>query len=309
MRVIFCGTPQPAVAYLEALCRVGHEVAAVVTQPDRPGKRGRDPVPGPVKLAAQELGVPWLQPERVREAAAQLGDCAADVAVVVAYGQILPPDVLCCPRLGWLNVHYSLLPKLRGAAPVQRALLLNLRTTGVTVQRLAAELDAGDILLQEAVRIAPDDNQESLLTRLTEVGVRLLASLLEGHPEGGWPGRPQSLGEATWAPPLAKAEGQVDWTRPAEQVGALVRGFSPSPGAYTLFRGARLRVLEVRVLRFLAASGGAPGQMRELAEQRLGVLCGVGGLELGTVQPDGRRPMTGAEFVRGARLRVGERCG
>jgi len=309
MRAIFCGTPPAAVAYLEALCRAGHEIAAVVTQPDRPGRRGRDPVPGPVKRAAEGLGLPCLQPERLQEAAGQLEGCGADVAIVVAYGQMLPSEVLCCPRLGCLNVHYSLLPKLRGAAPVQRALMQNLRTTGVTVQRMAADLDAGDIVQQQAVRIAPDDNQESLLARLTEVGVRLVVRLLAAHPQGGWASQPQDQDVVTWAPSLAKAEGEVDWTRPAEEVAALVRGLGPSPGAYTTFRGARLRLLAAAVRRFLTVPGGAPGQMEELAGQRLGVLCGVGGVELTTVQPDSRRSMTGAEFVRGARLRAGELCG
>ncbi len=302
MNIVFFGTPQLSVPYLEALCAAGHQLVAVVTQPDRPGRRGRQPVAGPIKVAAQKRRLPLLQPERVGEAAPHLEEVQTDVGVVVAYGQILTAAVRECPRLGCLNVHYSLLPKLRGAAPVQRALIQGLATTGITIQRMSSALDAGNILLQEAVRIEPDDDQQTLCERLTLAGTKLALTALEPLAAGKLKGCPQDPAEATWAPRLTKAECAIDWSLPAQQVRALIHGCSPSPGAHTIFRGRRLRLLRARVWPFATAPGGAAGQLVEMPQQKLGVLCGAGAVELFGVQPEGRRVMTGPEFVRGARL-------
>ncbi|GAH79899.1 unnamed protein product, partial [marine sediment metagenome] len=219
MRVIFFGTPQVAVAYLEMLHQ-RHEVVTVVTQPDRPRGRGRTLTAPPVKHRAEELAVPVLQPQKANEPEfiAELAALNADLFVVVAYGQILSRKLLELPQMAAVNVHYSLLPKLRGAAPVQHALMQGLTETGVTVQHIAQEVDAGDIILQRAVSIEPEDDSQSLTVRLTEVGIELLAEALGLLERGEAPRVPQDHAQATYAPLLTKASGEIDWGRPAADI-------------------------------------------------------------------------------------------
>jgi len=311
LRIVFFGTPDLAVPYLEGLVRAGHQVCAVVTQPDRPAGRGRELRPPPIKAAARGLELAVLQPACCEDEtlASALQEHQPEVGVVVAYGNILPPKLLECPDLGCVNVHYSLLPALRGAAPVQRALAAGMPETGVTVQWMSPELDAGEIILQESAPIRADDNQATLFARLTEVGVPLLLRALGLVAEGTAPRVPQSEGQVTWAPELTKAECRIDWSQPAGQVRNLVAACSPDPGAHTFRSGRRLKVLAARVVEPLGVDyGGEPGTFVELDEGGCPVVAaGTGGVALVTVQPEGRRAMSGEDFARGARFASGER--
>ncbi len=311
MRVAFFGTPGVAVRYLEALLASPHEVCAVVTQPDRAAGRGQDLRPPPVKSAAERRALCLLQPESCcdRQFVTALNDCAPDLGVVVAYGQILPLGVLSCPPQGCINVHYSLLPALRGAAPVQHALLQGLTETGVTVQWMSRDLDAGDIILQERVGIALEDNQATLLERTTTVGVPLLLRALDLIARGDAPRIPQDQGKATWAPALTTAQSRIDWSHPVARIRNLVRACNPRPGAYALRDGRRLKVLRVEpVAGRPAGEGGPPGSFVELDPRGYPVVtAGGGAVALVEVQPEGRRAMSGAEFARGAGLSKGQR--
>jgi len=311
VRVAFFGTPDSAVPYLRGLLAAGHEVCAVVTQPDRPAGRGRELTPPPVKATAEALDLVVLQPESCGDAAfvSSLRCRLAEIGVVVAYGNILPPPLLECPDHGCVNVHYSLLPALRGAAPVQRALWAGMEETGVTVQWMASELDAGDIILQEPVPIRPDDSQETLFARLSGAGVPLLLRALELIAEGPAPRIPQDESKATWAPELSKGECHIDWSQSAAHICNVVAACSPRPGAYTFRHGRRLKVLAARVVsREQVGDGGEPGAFVELADDGSPVIAaGCGAVVLLTVQPEGRRAMSGEAFARGARLVPGER--
>ncbi len=311
MRIAFFGTPNVAVPYLEALVGSRHDVCAVVTQPDRPAGRGQGLRAPAVKSAAEQRALCVLQPEtcRAEEFAGAFRDCRPELGVVVAYGQILPPAVLACPPLGCVNVHYSLLPTLRGAAPVQHALLQGLLETGVTVQWMAAELDAGDVILQQTVPIEPDDTQVALFERLTAAGVPALLEALDAIEAGRAPHVSQDASQATWAPELTPEQCRIDWSCPAETIRNLVRACNPRPGAFT-FRGERR-------LKVLAAE--PPGESPECGEGHIPGLVeidlagrpvvgtGRGRLTLVAVQPEGRKAMSGAEFARGARFARGER--
>ncbi len=311
LRIAFFGTPDLAVPYLEGLVRAGHQVCAVVTQPDRPAGRGRELRPPPIKAAACGLDLAVLQPASCEDETlvSTLQEHQPQVGVVVAYGNLLPPQLLDCPDLGCVNVHYSLLPALRGAAPVQRALLAGMPETGVTVQWMSPELDAGDIILQESAPIRPDDNQATLFARLTQVGVPLLLTALGLVAEGTAPRIRQGEGQVTWAPELTKAECRIDWSQPAQQVRNLVAACSPHPGAYTFRSGRRLKVLATRVVeQARVGDEGEPGTFVELDDGGCPVAAtGAGGVALVTVQPEGRRVMSGADFARGARFSSGER--
>jgi methionyl-tRNA formyltransferase len=313
VRIAFFGTPQVAVPYLDALLASRHEVCAVVTQPDRPAGRGQEVRTSPVKARALAAAACLLQPETCRDVAASDGlrACSPELGVVVAYGQILPPAVLGCPPRGCVNVHYSLLPALRGAAPVQHALLAGLSETGVTVQWMAEELDSGDVILQQRVAIAPEDDQAALLERLTGVGVPLLVHALDLIEAGSPPRVPQDHARATWAPELSAADCRVDWSAPAEQIRNQARACSPKPGAYTFRDGRRLKLLAVDVAGPTQGDcGGEPGSFGEPDACGCPVVqAGRGRVVLREVQPEGRRAMSGAEFARGARLGPRARLG
>ena len=311
LRIVFFGTPEIAVPYLEALVEAGHRVCAVVTQPDRPAGRGRELRAAAVKVAAQGRGLPVLQPESCREPRLPqaLRQSEAEMGVVVAYGNLLPCEVLDCPARGCVNVHYSLLPELRGAAPVQRALLAGLTETGVTVQWMSPELDAGDIICAERVLIGPDDNCASLFAKLNAVGPRLLLQALATIAEGVAPRTPQDPTRATWAPPLTKTDCRIDWSEPAERVWNRIRACAPRPGAFTARGERKLKVLKAAIVPGLALAGeGQPGTVAEVAHEGYPVVyTGCGALALTEVQPEGKPPMPGADYARGARFSPGER--
>jgi methionyl-tRNA formyltransferase len=311
MRLGFYGTPDIAVPYLEALAR-RHEVVAVVTQPDRPRGRSGAVQPSPVKAAALAVGATVMQPEpgHCRDACSMVESLATDLCVVVAFGQRLPCRTCGCQEGEAINVHYSLLPKLRGAAPVQHAILQGLETTGVTIQYVAPGWDEGDIVLQREVPALPDDTAASLFQRLTEAGVPALLEALELISEGTAQRVPQQHGDATFAPVLRKSDGLIDWCEPAETIARKVRAFNPWPGASTILHNRALKLLSVRVSICDEQREGACGQVVEVApEAGFAVSCGTGMVWVEEVQPAGKTPMPATDYLRGHRLQVGERLG
>lgn len=307
-RVVFMGTPAFALPTLEALVR-HHHVVGVVTQPDREAGRGRVLTPPPVKTAAHAYGLPLIQPKTLRDPAAiaQIRAWAPDVIVVAAFGQLLRPDVLNIPPYGCLNVHASLLPKYRGAAPIAAAILAGEAVTGVTIMRIDPGLDSGPIIAQRAEPIRPDDTTGTLGERLARLGAELLIEVLPGWLAGTIQAVPQDESAATFAPRIRKEDGRLDWTRPAVELERQVRAFSPWPGTFTTLAG---EVLHIRAAALAeAAASAAPGQVVGLPGGRIGVVTGAGVLELKEVQPAGKRVMSAADFARGRRDFIGARLG
>jgi methionyl-tRNA formyltransferase len=299
MRIVFMGSPDFAVPTLRRLAET-YPVTGVVTQPDRPAGRGRVLTPPPVKVLAQELGLDIIQPEKLREpeAQARLQDWAPDLIVVAAFGQILRKSVLELPRFGCVNVHASLLPRWRGAAPIHAAILHGDHETGATIMVMDPGIDTGPMLAQRAMPIQPDDTAASLSTRLSEAGADLLIETLPGYLRGEIVPQPQDEGLATYAPMLRKEEGLLDFTQPAEELERRVRAFSPWPGAFFDWQGQPLKVHRAHVL-FCAGSNTA-GQ-RTVQEGLPAVGTGHGCLVLDEVQPPGKRAMSGRDFLRGTR--------
>ncbi len=312
LRLVFLGTAQFAVPTLRALARSRHQMAAVVTRPDRPAGRGRRPRPSPVKLAAQEFGLAVLQPERISEEAGLglLRELSPDVLFVAAFGEILTEEALSVPRVGAVNLHASLLPKHRGAAPIQRAILAGDEETGVTVQWMALALDAGDILLQHPLRIGPEEDYGSLHDRLAELGAQASLEAVDLLGGGTAPRLPQPADGVSHAPPVRREELVIDWRQEAEHVARVVRAFSPSPGARTTRKGKLLKVLAARHQPASAAEDtGMPGGIVELTKEGFWVKAGKGQVLALTVQPEARAVMSAADYTKGYRLSVGERLG
>ena len=306
MRLIFLGTPAFAVPTLERAVEAGHQVLAVVTQPDRPRGRGQHAAAPPVKEAALRLGLPVYQPERVRrpEAVEYLRALAPEAMVVVGYGQIIPQAVIDLAPVGIINVHASLLPKYRGAGPIQWAIINGETRTGVTTMRIDAGLDTGDMLLKQETEIGPEETAVELGQRLAVMGADLLVQTLDGLQRGTIVPVPQNSEEATHAPLLKKEDGLIDWNQPAQAIHNRVRGLQPWPGASTLFRGGALHVWRSRPH---TAAGPAPGRFLSLKPPA--VACGGGSLELVEVQMEGRKRMSAADFVNGQRLTDNDKLG
>jgi methionyl-tRNA formyltransferase len=308
VRVVFLGSGSFAIPSLTALQDAGHEVAAVVTQPDKEKGRGRTVTAPPVKPVALARGLRVLQPRRVREPDAQdaLRALAPDVQVVVAYGQILPTSVIEIPRLRTVNVHGSLLPRYRGAAPVQWAIVRGERETGVSTMLIDAGLDTGPTLLARTEPIRDDDTADVLEARLATLGASVLLETLAGLEAGTLAAVPQDHERATLAPIIRKEDGVIDWTTPAADIERRVRGFHPWPGTSTALAGRGLRVLRARV----TDGGGDPGTVVAVDREGLHVACGAGTrLVLLDVQPESKRAMPAAAFAQGARLAPGVRLG
>ena len=309
MKLVFCGTPQFAVPTLERLAAAGHDLQLVVTQPDRPQGRGMELTAPPVKQSALKLGLPVIQPEKIKkneEFQAQLRALAPDAIIVVGYGRIIPPWMLELPRYGNINVHASLLPKYRGAAPIQWAIANGERVTGVTTMHLNEGLDTGDILLQKELSIADDDTSVTLAPKLAELGANLLVETLERLERQKITPVPQDHSQATLAPILTKEDGLIDFNRSASEIYNRLRGFQPWPGAYTKFRGKNLKFAEVRPV------AGRTGNLGELRVQGDQLLVSCGGdtvLQLLQLQPEGKKPMQAREFINGYRPTPGERLG
>jgi methionyl-tRNA formyltransferase len=307
MRVVFLGSDRWSVPSLETLAASNHELALVVTREPKPAGRGAKLRPTPVADAAHRLVLPLAEVATVKsgEGFDSLRDAEPDVLTVVAYGEILPRSVLELPRVAPVNVHFSLLPKLRGAAPVQRALLDGLTVTGVTTIRMDEGMDTGPILLQAEEAIDVDDDAGSLGDRLAGIGGRLLLETIDRLAAGDLEPTPQEDAGATFAPKLAPEDRRLDWARQAEVVRRRVRALSPDPGASARFRGDVLKVFRARVRH----DRGEPGAVVAVGKDGFVVACGEGSLALEELAPAGRKRMTGAEFVRGYRPEIGERLG
>jgi methionyl-tRNA formyltransferase len=301
MRLIFLGTPSFAVPTLDAIVRAGHEVPLVVTQPDRPKGRGQALTPPPVKEAALGLAIPVFQPERIKqpEARLRLAEPAPEIMVVMGYGQIIPQAVIDLAPRGIVNVHASLLPKYRGAAPVQWAIINGETHTGVTTMQINAGLDTGDILLRRETAIGPEETAAELSARLAVMGAELLVETLDGLARGTITPRKQDDAQASHAPVLKKEDGAIDWRQPASAIHNRMRGMVPWPGAYTRFRGQMLHIWRARVVQ--EHTDLPPGRI--LPGPCLRVACGDGSvLELIEVQLEGRKRMAAEVFARGQRL-------
>jgi methionyl-tRNA formyltransferase len=307
MRVVFMGSPDFAVPSLDRLVADGHTVGLVVTQPDRPAGRGRDLRPPPVKRAAERHGLALAQPEQASDPTfvAALRETRPDIVIVVAFGQFLPRPVREVAPLGCINVHASLLPKFRGAAPIHRALMAGEVETGVTIMRVEGQMDAGPILLQRVCPILPEDDAGSLHARLALLGADALADALGILAAGNGQWTPQDASRASLAPKLGDADCRVDLAGDPASLVNRIRGLAPTPGAYlTLADGSRLRLLRAAV----GGASGPPGVIVALDDTSVMIGTGRGSVALLDVQPAGKRRMTGAEFARGRRLGVGARC-
>lgn len=307
MRTVFLGTPAFAVPTLERMVAAGHEVLLAVTQPDRPRGRGKQLAAPPVKEAALRLGIEVYQPERVRrpEAVERLRSLRPDVMVVVGYGQIIPQSVIDIPPLGIVNVHASLLPKYRGAGPVQWAIVNGETVTGITTMRIDAGLDTGDMLLKRETAIGPEENAVELGARLSVIGADLLVETLAGLDAGTVTPQKQDSAQATYAPLLKKEDGLIDWSNSAQSIHDRVRGLQPWPGAYTSFRGQSLHIWRSRMQAGTVAA--APGTI--VSVKPLLVASGEGALELVEVQAEGRKRMSAADFANGQRIAENESLG
>jgi len=306
VRVVFFGTPEFAVPSLEALLGEGFDVVAAVTQPDKPQGRSRSTaVPAPVKVAAEAEGVPVLQPARPTEPQflERIRALAPDVGVVVAYGHILKPELLAIPKRGMLNVHPSLLPELRGAAPIEWAIINGLEQTGVTIMRMDAGMDSGPILLQIPDDIDPDLTAGELSGHLSEVGAQALVEALAllGQ-DGGLEPRSQDDARATYAPKLTRETARIDWGQPAERIARLIRGLDPKPGAWTELEGREVKLFGARVVE----GDGAAGEIRT-TDDGLRMMTGRGAVAVDEVQPAGKSRMTAADWIRGRGVRAGQR--
>lgn len=299
MRVVFMGTPEFAVPTLDAIVEAGHEVALVVSQPDKPAGRGNALTAPPVAQRARALGLPLAQPRAIRSGAfpEQLEALAADVALVIAYGRILTPRLLAAPRLGCVNVHASLLPRWRGAAPIQAAILAGDTITGVCTQQMEEGLDTGPVYLTRETPIDPRETAGTLHDRLSALSARVAVDTLAGL--GSLTPSPQDAAAATWAPLIDKADGRLDWTEPAAALDRRVRAMTPWPGGQAPWRDGALKILDAAPV----DGAGEPGAVLSL--DPLVIACGTGALELRRVQAPGRSPVDGPSFARGARLTLG----
>ncbi|MGB4704510.1 MAG: methionyl-tRNA formyltransferase [Candidatus Saccharicenans sp.] len=306
MKVVFFGSPTTALPALNSLLTAGHEVRLVVTQPDRPAGRGRQLTPPPVKVFAQNHGLPVIQPEKIRrdeKALEMIREADPDVNIVVAYGQILPASIIYLPRYKSLNIHFSLLPKYRGAAPVQWAILNGEKFTGVTIFQLNEKMDEGPILAQEMVEILPRENAHELETRLSHIGAALLVRTLENIDRLELKEQNHEL--ATYAPRLAKEQGLLDWQEPAEIIDRKVRAFYDWPGAFTYVDGRRLEIISGQTTQGVMPSA-RPGEVVQIDKSGIYVCCGQKTFYLiERVKPEGKKEMSAFSFSLGGKIKVG----
>ncbi len=308
VRIVFFGTPQFAVPTLVRLLGSTHPVVGVVTQPDRPRGRGQHVTEGPVKATAIAHGVPALQPDRLKtpEFLQAFSALSADLGVVAAYGKILPDDVLRVPRYGLINVHASLLPRWRGAAPIERAVMAGDPETGVSIMRVVRQLDAGPTFATVTRPIGPDETSDVVERDLAQMGADLLVDVVEQIANGRANETPQDETGATYAPRITKEEGLVDWSQPAIAIHNKVRGLHPWPHAFTFFGKDRFILLRTSV-DATAVSSAAPGTIIAAAGDRFEVATGQGVIRVVEIQPEGRRPMPPRQFLAGHRIAAGER--
>ena len=303
MRIIFMGTPDFACPTLATLVERGENVVAVVTQPDRPKGRGQQLAPPPVKVLAESHGMTVLQPAKVRAAEfiEEMRTLAPDLIVVVAFGQILPKALLDVPRHGCINVHASLLPRYRGAAPINWCIINGETETGVTTMQMDVGLDTGDMLVKKATRISPDEDSSALHDRLAAIGADALAETLDLLHAGSLVPEKQDDALSCYAPMLKKEDGLIDWGKGAQEVKNLVRGVTPWPGAFTHLQGKTVKVYRITV----GTGAGAPGTVLRTGREGIEVACGSGSILIGELQLEGRKRLPAAEFLAGYRIEPG----
>jgi len=301
MRIVFMGTPDFSVVALDALVAAGHDIVCVYTQPPRPAGRGKADRPSPVHLRADTLGIEVRHPVRLKEEAAAIAALGADIGVVVAYGLILPQAVLDAPRLGCLNIHASLLPRWRGAAPIQRAIMAGDESTGVAIMQMEAGLDTGPVRLVEETAIAPEDTAATLHDRLAQIGGRLIAQVVEDI--DAYPALPQAEQGVTYAQKIDKAEARIDWAKPAIEVDRQIRGLSPFPGAWTQIGGERIKLLASRPKLEQTAP---PGTVLTSSDQGLSIACGSGAIDILRLQRPGKAAANTQDVLRGFKIAEGE---
>jgi len=306
LRIVFFGTPEFAVAPLHSLLDSQHEVIAVVTQPDRQSGRGRKVHACPVKEEALKAGISVLQPEEVRdpEFIKTLKEFGPSAIVVVAYGQILPSDIIHLPESGCINIHASLLPRHRGASPINRAIIDGDKKTGITVMLMDEGMDTGPILFQEDIEIKPDETAGSLSDRLSRLGSQLIIKTLEELEKGNVKSVPQS-GEPSYAPVMKKTDGLIDWTRSASDLSNFIRGMNPWPGAYTFLGGERIKILRVKT----GDDAGEAGTVERVTKYELVISAGKGSISVLEIQPSGKMAMAVRDYLQGKKLEMGMKFG
>jgi methionyl-tRNA formyltransferase len=307
VKIIFAGTPEFAASALAALMKE-HHIVAVLTRPDRPSGRGMRLTASPVKQLALQLGLPLLQPSTLKTEEAQqtIAQLDADVMVVAAYGLILPKTVLQMPRYGCLNIHASLLPRWRGAAPIQRSILAGDAETGVTIMQMDEGLDTGDMLLKRICTIKADDTAQTLHDKLADLGAQAIVEALHKLEHGKLIPEQQDASQASYATKLTKAEAQLDWNQDAIKLERVVRGYFPFPTAYSFLGGTQLKILQASVK---SGVNDMPGEVIEVDNERILVACGKGALALEVLQKPGGKPLPVAQFVQGFPIKIGERFG
>lgn len=309
MKIIYMGTPDFAVAPLEAILKAGHEVTAVVTQPDRQKGRGREVQYSPVKECALSYGIPVLQPLKIKEkdAVEELRKYPADIFVVAAFGQLLSEEILNMPRLGCINIHASLLPAYRGAAPIQWCVINGEEKTGVTIMQMAKGMDTGDILLQKEVVLDEKETGGSLFDRLMETGAELIVEVLPKIEAGELTPAVQKEELATYAGKITKDMGNIDFAKSAVTIERLIRGLNPWPSAFTHYKGKILKIWEADVVSECAnAENPVPGTVIAMDKESFTLATGEGALRIRSLQPEGKKRMSCAEFMRGYEVKVGE---
>lgn len=309
MKIIYMGTPDFAVAPLEAILKAGHEVTAVVTQPDRQKGRGREVQYSPVKECALSYGIPVLQPLKIKEkdAVEELRKYPADIFVVAAFGQLLSEEILNMPRLGCINIHASLLPAYRGAAPIQWCVINGEEKTGVTIMQMAKGMDTGDILLQKEVVLDEKETGGSLFERLMETGAELIVEVLPKIEAGELTPVVQKEELATYAGKITKDMGNIDFAKSAVTIERLIRGLNPWPSAFTHYKGKILKIWEADVVSECAnAENPVPGTVIAMDKESFTLATGEGALRIRSLQPEGKKRMSCAEFMRGYEVKVGE---
>lgn len=324
MKIVFMGTPDFAAGALEALIGAGHEIIAVVTQPDKPKGRSKELLPPPVKQCALKYRIPVMQPRRIKtpEAVAELRQYPADIYIVVAFGQILSQEILDIPPYGSLNIHASLLPKYRGASPIQHVIIEGEKKTGVTIQQMDAGIDTGDILYKREIPIADTDNYETLHDKLMALGGESIVEALSLLEQGELTPEKQDDSLSCYAPLIDKNMGKLDFTRSAEELDRLIRGLTPWPGTFTGFRGRQLKIwrAEAVILDDIAVDAGSittvtgenaivPGEILRVDKDSVTVLTGDGALKIYELQLEGKKRMTTHDFLLGVKLQAGERLG
>ena len=303
MKIIFMGTPDFAVGTLRSLAEAGHEITLVVSQPDKPKGRGHAMVPTPVKVVAEDLGIPVFQPVKIREAKDVLEKTEADVCVVAAFGQIIPASILHMKKYGCINVHASLLPKYRGAAPIQWAVINGDAVTGVTTMRMDEGLDTGDMILKEEVKIRTDETGGSLFDRLSEVGAKLCVRTMEAIDAGTATYTPQDNSQATHTAKIYKGMGSIDWKQGAKEIECLIRGLDPWPSAYTRLGDKMLKIWKAQVVS--EESGAEPGCIVKVEKDHILVQTGKGMLAISELQLEGKKRMPVEAFLNGYEIEEG----